>query len=466
MKNRFKIAATAALAAMLLVACGNGDNGNGGNDAGTDNGGNGGDTSGLIGGDRDEVDQGAGDDATVLQFLTFVGMHATFMEEMAYHWNELNPDRQIILESRQLGWADMHTDALLAIETGIDIPDIIDIEIGRFSDFVRGAHGLYDLTPYAAPFRADLVEARLELYTRNGQLFGAPTHVGATLAFYNVPLLEEADIDWQSIATWDDFEAAGIAFAEATGNCFGTADTSASWQTHLLVAQHGGDYVAADGTLTMTSDAVVAAVETQQRLAASGAQCPIPGGQPDNTEAFGAINNGDFAALIMPMWYMSRFLDQMPELSGQIAIAAPPQLPNGAVATVGGGGTGTAVSAASEHRELAAEFVAFAKLSPLANVRVWEVLGFDPVNTAVWTDTAVTHNPDIVFNQYFYNNAFDALNPIADSIGLLESQKSDAWPIINQLFTTETLINVLEDGMDVRAALEQTQGDLDNQLRN
>ena len=66
------------------------------------------------------------------------------------------------------------------------------------------------------------VESRLNLYSKDGDIYGLPTHVGATVAFYNTELLEEAGIDYTTIKTWDDFKEAGSKYYEATGKHLGT----------------------------------------------------------------------------------------------------------------------------------------------------------------------------------------------------------------------------------------------------
>ena len=99
----------------------------------------------------------------------------------------------------------------------------------------------------------------------------------------------------------------------------------------------------------------------------------VPGGNPDTEEAYGAFNNGDFACAIMPMWQMSRYLNYMPDLAGQIAIAPAPVVEEGGdVLSVGGGETGTAVVADKENSDLAAEFLAYAKLSDAGNGQIWK----------------------------------------------------------------------------------------------
>ncbi|GAB2461979.1 ABC transporter substrate-binding protein [Xylanimonas ulmi] len=421
---------------------------------------------GPAAGDAPAAGATAGDGgATTLDLLVFNALHADFYQEMATAWNARNPDRGIVLEPRVLPLQEMHNQLQMAFTAGQQIPDIVDIEVMRFPNFTIGTQVLYDLAPYAEPYLDDLVQARLDLYTHGGMLLGLPTHVGATVAFYNVPLLESAGVDWTAIETWDDFRDAGVKLHAETGAHLGSAGTSGGFTHHLLVGQHEADYTDDEGILKLTTPEVVAAFEMLQEMHATGVLGIIPGGTPDSEEGFAAIANGDFGAVIMPVWFGSRFINYMPDLAGQIAVAVPPTLPGSDVVTIGGGGTGTAVPLASEHRELAAEFVAFAKLSEQANVRVWELLGFDPVNTSVWSDEAVTHNPDNRFVQYFYNNPFDALLEMRGSVGLLASQRTHSWPEVIAVMNSEILDSILESGVPAADALERAEAALRNTLR-
>lgn len=410
------------------------------------------------------VDQKAGADATTLTLWTFVELHGKFYETMAAHWNEQHPDQQVKLDVNVMPYDDMHNKLQLALTSGEGVPDLADIELGKFPNFTKGTPALEDLTAYAEPYRADLVEARLDLYSKDSKTYGFDFHVGTTLAFYNTELLEGAGIDYTTITTWDDFKEAGVKYKEATGKEFGTADTSAQWQANLLLGQLGGDYLDDAGNVTVDSPEVVQAFDILKDIQDAGAAAVPPGGQPDTEEAYGAINKGDFAAMIMPEWFMSRFTAYMPELKGKIAIAPAPVIEGAEVKTVGGGGTGTAVPSASEHKELAAEFIAYAKLSKDGNEEIWRTLGFDPMNTAMWQDEAITKDPENEYVQYFKTNPFDSLNAVSDSIGLLRSATSPNSPSVNNLFTTETLNDIFESGTPVKDALGQAQSDLENEL--
>lgn len=402
-------------------------------------------------------------DAATLEMWTFVELHGEFYKEMSKKWNEANPDKKVDVQVNVMPYDDMHNKLQIALNSGEGTPDFVDIEQGKFSNFTQGTPALMDLTQAASQYSGDIVQSRLNLYSKEGKLYGLPTHVGATVAFYNTELLNAAGIDYTTIKTWDDFKEAGSKYYEATGKYLGTADTSALWTENVLMAQLGSDYTA-DGKAAVNSPAMNEAMSLLKDLQDANAIQTVPGGNPDKEEAYGAFNKGDYACAIMPMWQMSRYTNYMPELKGKIAIAPVPAMDGAKAKSVGGGGTGTSVVAGKENAELAAEFLSFAKLSYEGNVQIWDMLGFDPCNMKVWEDEAVTHNADNQFVQYFANNPFDVLNEIKDGIAGLESHSSSIYPSINNEFTTITLNEIFENGTDVKTALDQAQSDLENEL--
>lgn len=426
-------------------------------------------------GDTDKKSEGTGSagttemkvdgDYTELNVWTFIELHQEFYTNMAEKWNKENPDKKVKLVLSNMQYDDMHNKLSLALESGEGAPDVVDIELGKFPAFMTGKIGLMDLTDAIEPYKDTVVQSRLDIYSKDGAYYGFPTHVGTTVAFYNDDLLKEAGIDYKTIKTWDDFKNAGVKYYEATGKAFACVETTAQWMVNLMMAQKGGDYLNADGKLDLTSDTMTEVLQYIKGMEDTGAFQTVPGGQPDNEEAYPSYNSGDFAVQVMPFWQTSRYTNYMSDLSGKVAIAAPPVFgDNDAVKTIGGGGTGTAVVASSKNAELAAEVFAYIKLSEDANKEVWNVLGFDPVNKSVWTDKGLTQNPDNQFVKYFKTYPFDTLLELQDSIGSLGSYTSEKYPSINNEFCTVTLNNIYEDGMDVKEALQQSQETLENEF--
>ena len=441
----------AAMVGTTLAGCGSS-----GSDSGSD------DSAKQTGKKEMDVE---GDDVTTLNVWTFIENHQDFYTDMAEKWNEENPDRKVKLVLSNMAYDDMHNKLSLALESGEGAPDVVDIELGKFPAFMTGNIGLKDLTDAIAPYKDNVVESRLDLYSKAGKYYGLPTHVGTTVAFYNTEELEAAGIDYTTIKTWDDFKEAGIKYHEATGKTFAAAETTAQWTLNLMLAQKGGSYLKEDGSLDVNNDKMVEVLQCMKDMQDAGALATIAGGQPDNEEAYPLYNSGDVAAAIMPFWQTSRYTSYMTDLSGKVAIAAPPVFgDNDAVKTIGGGGTGTAVVASGENADLAADVFAFIKLSDEANVEVWNVLGFDPVNTEVWTQTDITENPDNQYVKYFNTKPFDALLDVQDNIGLLDCYTDEKMPSINNVFTTQTLNDIFESDVDVKEALDEAQDTLENEF--
>ncbi|MCD8188893.1 MAG: extracellular solute-binding protein [Clostridiales bacterium] len=397
---------------------------------------------------------------TDLTVWTFIELHQEFYIDMAEKWNEENPDKQVRLTLMNMDYDAMHNKLSIALESGTGAPDVVDIEIGKFPSFINSTTiGLYDLSEAIEPYLDEIVETRLEIYSKDDSVYGYPTHVGTTVAFYNVELLEEAGIDYESIETWDDWKEAGVAYYEATGKQFSCLETTAHWVVNLMLVQKGGSYLDEDGNPNLTSDELTEVLNFLVECQETGAFSPMPGGQPDSDEAYASFNQGDYACQIMPFWQTSRFTNYMTDLSGKIAIATVPRWSTSDTTawTIGGGGTGTAVVASSENAELAAEVFAYIKLSSEASVDIWNVLGFDPVNTEIWTDTEITENPDNAFVQYFVNSPFDALLEMSDSIGALSDQNSAYWSDITNEISTVTLEEIFENGTSVEDALQSSQ---------
>lgn len=444
LKKIASIVVTTSLAATMLIGCG-------------------GNTASTSAGDGGKDSSTASSSGDQLEMWTFIEMHATFYQKMLDKWNEKNPDKKLNINFTVLPYDDMHNKLQSALLSGQGAPDACDIEVGKFPNFLKGEPQLETLDDVIAPYKDKLVKSRIDLYSKDGHNYGLPTHVGACVAYYNTELLDKAGIDYKSIVTWDDFKVAGAKYYAATGKNFGTADTSAQWQESLMLAEQKSDFTDASGKPQLNSPQMVKALTTLRDLQDAHAIATIPGGQPDTTDGEGAINNGDYAVVIKAMWYMSRFLQYMPDQAGKWAIAPAPVFEKGQPRSVGLGGTGTVVTKTAKNKENLKEFLAYAKLSDEGEQAIWEDLGFDPCNTELWGKNDITHNPENKFVKYFKTNPFDTLNEIKDEIQLVKS--TDASPSINNILNTVTLNSIFEDKKDIKQALDEAQQQVENEMK-
>ena len=403
------------------------------------------------------------EDVTTLTMWTFIAQHQEFFEKAAARWTAEHPDRPIAVQVTTIGYDDMHNKMKVALQADEGAPDMCDVELGQFPNILAFSDKLVDLTDAMAPYMADLVQARLEIYAKDGKYYGAPLHVGAMVSFYDKALLESAGVNYEEINTWDDWYEAGLKLKEAVPDAWmGTVETSTQWVAALMLAQQGSDWQK-DGEATINTPEVAKIIDTQKKWLEAGICEVCPGGQPDTEEGKAYIAKNKIASVIMPFWYMSRFTDEIGESCKDRYVVAPcPVFEEGQLRSIGQGGTGTVVYANGTNPELAAEFLAFAKVSPEGEAQIWEVMGFDPCNTSIWDDDAIMKAEDNKFNQYFIGYPIDALLPIKDSIGYVLS--TSISPTINSYLGSTLWNEVYVDGIDTAEALENAQESIESDL--
>ena len=158
---------------------------------------------------------------------------------------------------------------------------------------------------------------------------------------------------------------------------------------------------------------------------------------------------------------MSRFTNYMPEEKGNWYIAKCPVFEEGQKCSVGIGGTGTVVTKQSQSQELAATFLCWAKMSAEGEQNIWDTLGFDVCNAALWTEDSFAHDDNNQYNAFFINYPYDVLNDIGmDNIGKISVVAIS--PTINEYVCNTTLNEVLEDPTySVADALQELQDAVD-----
>jgi arabinosaccharide transport system substrate-binding protein len=332
-----------------------------------------------------------------MTYWTFTAIHKTFYADMLQKWNAANPTKQIDLTMVDYPNVEMHNKLLVALQSGVGAPDIVDININFFTNFLKGDIQLLPLNRVVDPVRKYFVPSRFAIYTKNGIVYGLPTHVGATVVYYNKEITDKAGVNIDSINTWSDFIEAGKKVVAATGvpmTSFEVTDQRPFWP---MIVQQGSDYVDGSGTVILDDDINIKTLQAMyDMMYTDKVAVAMAGGNTYNEQFYAAMDKGAYASLIMPMWYMSRFLAYMPDLKGKIYVRPMPIWKPGDLRSAGMGGTGTAVTKQSTHPDLAIDFLAFAKLTHEGAITIWKDLRFDPARYEAWSDPALMQ-PDPYF---------------------------------------------------------------------
>ncbi|SFL67760.1 L-arabinose-binding protein [Gracilibacillus orientalis] len=442
MKRKSLLAVLFGIIALFLVACGGGD-----------------DSSE----DAEDVTTVGDDieDATELTLWVFAGQHVDFYKDAATNWNEENPDKAIKLTVETYPYDQLHNNLLLALQSDDGAPDIADIEIGRFPNYLEGEPQLLPMNEHVEPIIDEFVESRFQIYSKDGNYYGMPTHVGASVMYYNTEIMDAAGVDIDSITTWDDFMAAGEQVVDNTDAMMYNSFPGDYLPYFQMVSQQQSDFIDENGNPTINRQENVDALQLLLDMQESEIAEVAPGAQPHAEEFYSYMNDGGAAAVSMPIWYMGRFTDSMPDLEGKIVVRPMPAFEEGGNRSAGMGGTGTVVTNQTEHPELAKEFLAYAKLSEEGNVKLWTILGFDPIRHSVWDDERVLE--DNKYFQYFGDDIFDTLAEIQDEIAA--TNVTPLTPdVVNEL-NTNTLNNVLRDGSESpQEALDAAQEAIESQI--
>jgi arabinosaccharide transport system substrate-binding protein len=394
---------------------------------------------------------------TAITFWTFMEQHGQFFSDAAASWNKVNKDRQINLAIQVYPYDEMHSKLQIALQSGSGAPDMVDIEASRYSIFLNGNISLVPLNSIVEPVKDFLVMDRLENYAKNGNYYGIDYHVGVTVAYYNKEILAKAGVNPDDIKLWSDFIEAGKKVKAATGKPMMTVEVKNMWTFYPMISQLGSNYLDKDGNVIVDNEINIRVLQyLKDMIYKYKIAIPAPGGEHYTEDYFAFMSKGGAASVIMPIWFMGRFTDYMPELKGKMVIKPMPAWTEGGSRTAGMGGTGTSITIQSKNQELAKEFLAAAKLSKGGSLKTWTLLGFDPIRKDVYNMPEL--NVDNKYTEYFGKGIMDVVKSVKDEINPVNL--GPLYPDATMYVNRTTLFKVLseqsltpEDGLK-KAALE------------
>ncbi len=402
-------------------------------------------------------------DVTELTLWVFVDRHGLYMEEQAKRWSEEHPDRPIKIVYEQIDYTQMHDNLLAALLVGVGAPDLADVEISKFATFTKGDVQFLPLNDVIDPYREDIIETRLAPYTANGNNYGIDYHLGAFIMYYNTAILEAAGVDVDSIKTWDDYIEAGLKVTQDTDGdgeidvYMMSVETGGPFSARGLMLMNGGGAYNADGEVILESEENIEALQFLQDLVhVHGIARPASGSHHHAPDHFIDLVEGRIASFYMPQWYMTRYPDNMSSELKDVAVVRPmPIFEEGGYTSTMGGGTGTVITNQIDSSKvaLAAEFLAFSKLTYEANVALWTDLGFDPMRLDVYDDGALLITmedfsgevPFVHIKAALGNVAPEYTGPFYPEIATIMTTTALYDLIENQLSPAEVLANMVEE---------------------
>ncbi len=399
-------------------------------------------------------------DTVELDYMTFVTAHADYYKIKAEEFDQAHPEFDFVLNAQTLEYQQMHDKLNISLQTSMGLPDIVDVEIAKFPGIVANGYSqMVDLTPLAKKYEESVLFSRFAPYSFEEKVYGIPTHVGTVVMYYNKAVMDEAGVNIDEIKTWQDYIEAGKKVTKDLDGD-GTIDqymlpveTTDRLMFHAIARQFGSDAFDKEGNVVLDRPENIRVLQMIQDMVYEQ-KIANPVSQYNDNNFYTAMNNGMYASLPYPQWYMIRFTEFMPDLSGDIVVRPLPAFEeSGTTLSNTGGGTGTVITKACDNIEIAQEFLEFAKLTKKANISIWTTFGLDPFRQDVYEEPEL-NQPVEYFNNEVVLQTIKSLFPEIQPLYL-----TPQFPLSEDIIREEVMFNVIEQQMDpaevLKAAADQ-----------
>ncbi|HEV8636553.1 MAG TPA: extracellular solute-binding protein [Chloroflexota bacterium] len=120
------------------------------------------------------------------------------------------PNPNLTIKKVVYPFDEAHNKMLAALNSGVGVPDIMRVEQGRMSAFLKGNIGFFDLTDRIGARRNDLVlGSAVDYWSWKGKIYGIGNELNVCSLTYRKDLFDEVGVKETGFESWSDFRKAG-----------------------------------------------------------------------------------------------------------------------------------------------------------------------------------------------------------------------------------------------------------------
>ena len=338
-----------------------------------------------------------------LTIWTFGSFFTDFYEGIEADYKEIAPHVSIVVE--EIPYGQLYDNLQGAFVAGVGAPDIVDVEQGVISRFLKGEPGLVSLNDLIAPYEDDYIMAKTDLYAHQGTIYGIDHCLCPVVLYYRHDIFAEAGIE-MPIATWDEYVEAAAALTEQ--GIAGLVLQDRSWgDYYMLLLQSGSPgFFDAEGNVIVDSPGNIAVLEWYLAMLESGLAIATD----DSQTTYGLMAEGKIAAAIGADWYGGFIKNNVADTEGLWRAAPMPAFEAGGARTSTHGGTAYAITQQSAHKDEAWAFIEFALFDVDNKIFEFEVNNLLPPVLSHLENEALL-GPDPFFNDQSLGELFLELAP-------------------------------------------------------
>jgi len=375
-----------------------------------------------------------------------------YYEAMVKQYQErVDPDFAATISA--FGFREMPDKLAAAIKTGVNPPDVVQLDEVLFGIYLNGEPPFLDLTDRVKQSGLDqgLVPSRLNLFAWKGKTYGLPQSLSAIVLYYRKDLFEKYQITPAELRTWDDFVMIGEELAEKHQAMIALDPT----YYDILLRQRGSDWFDKEGhpfpNEVLAIDTLKWMIELKEKNI---------GIVPERASIFdpvffsSSVSPGEVICLIGADWYGLDMLQQFtPELSGQWGVMPLPAWKdaNGVAGrrTSTFAGQGLLVYKETKQPDAAWKFIEYVMKDTDANVRRFLDGNSFPAYQPAWKDSRLTQAMPFFAGQPFGRTLMELAPEVPEVV------VAPGRPQAIFLFQENYFSQVINGGMTAEKAIEE-----------
>lgn len=391
--------------------------------------------------------------STTLEFWAFSEDRLKFVRELVQGgtWTSAQPG--VAVNFRVFPYEEMHNKLLAALASGQGAPDIADVEISRFSRFIKGERvGFVPLNDRIGSEIDNLYTAVATApWSWQDQIYGVGNELNTCIFAYRKDLMDEAGIT-TPFATWDDVKAAGKELSDGQRKMFAIHDlNTGDW---YIMAQHAGTTMFDEqGNYQADNEQSVSAMQflhdlvyVDQIAGIAPAEASDDWAPPTYKAAFAAEQ---FVATWGAPWHFGGLIPALPEQSGKWTAQAFPKGLGDSKPTANHGGTGQCITEQSKNADVAWELIKLCNLTTEGVLTDFKIRTAYPAYKPAYEDPAL-QAPSEFFGGQKIGELYAS---IASDIP--EFRQSPVWPEATDAMERIVITPVMQDQAQAQTALTE-----------